>query len=141
MTFSLISFSAILLYYGTKPMWSWLYLPVLFLILLALCFSMILVLASLNVYIRDIGILSRSFASVWFWLTSVIFVFPEDSKAAILYYINPVAGIVGNVRNVMLFDLPMNWSYLICSFTWTIVLFVIGGYMFKRLEGRFIDAM
>ena len=139
--FSLVSFVGVLLFYGVKPTLSWLLLPLFVIFTLALSYNLTLFLGTLNVYQRDVGILSRSLKSVWFWFTPIIFYFEKGTVAEYLYYINPMAGIIGNVRNIMVFQEPLNYMYLICPTVWLIGLWVVGRSVFSKLERGFLDVI
>lgn len=139
--FSLIPLLGILLFYRITPNANWLFLPVLVVITLLLAYFVTIFLGSMNVYVRDVGILSRSIKTVWFWFTPIIFEFPEGTAAEYLYYINPMAGIIKNVRNIMLFDQPIVFEYLYCSLVWLVGLSFFGMRMFRRLERRFLDVL
>src|SRR5690606_5991700 len=96
--FSGIAFLAILALYQHPPNWHWVYLPPLLVLVFFFSIGVMFATASVHVYIRDVGILMRTLSNVWFWFTPIIFDFPFSGMTKILYYINPMVGIVKGFR-------------------------------------------
>ena len=139
--FALIPLIGLLIFYQITPTWDWFFLPVLILLTILLAYYMTVMLGTMNVFVRDVGILARSIKNVWFWFTPVIFMFPEGTAAEYLYYINPMAGIVANIRNIMIFNEPIVYEYLACSVVWICGLALFGMRAFHRLERSFLDVI
>jgi lipopolysaccharide transport system permease protein len=139
--FSSSSFICILIYYGYSPRVEWFYIPLLLIVLLLISYNMIILLASINVYVRDVGILARSLSNIWFWATPIIFIFPDEGLPGMLNYVNPIAGIIANLRNILIFNQPMNWGYMVAPLTSVVILFILGHFVFKKLRGEFIDVI
>ena len=117
----------------------WLYLPVILVIQLMLITGLGLACAALNVFYRDV----RSFLvlglQLWFYASPIIYpvtMVPEQLRA--LYFLNPMAGVIEGYRAVILYSkLPGN--YLLLSAVVSFVIFIVGYWLFKRVEFQFAD--
>lgn len=137
-----ISFAVLLLlmlWYGISPSWQLALLPVLGLWVGMLSLGLGLWFSALNVRYRDfrhivpfilqLGI----YASPVAYSTSII---PE--KWALLYYLNPIAGIIDAFRWSITGVTPSVYG-IVCALVITIILLVSGLIYFRSEEARFAD--
>ena len=122
--------------------------------LLLLLAGLSLLLSAANVYLRDVQHLVELLLMAWFWGSPVVYQFSlvDDKLGDLswLYLLNPVTPIV------MVFQEALYGTYLGAlephSITWhlqtlgavgvgSLVLFVIGFSVFRRLEGNFVEAL
>lgn len=141
MILALIPVVPIFLYYGYFPNIKYLILIPLFGLVAIFGLGIMLLFASLNVYFRDIGILVRTLSTIWFWFTPIIFHFPEEGVIKLLYYINPMAGVVITFRKIILLNEFPEWSYLISILSCSILFFIVGYLSYKRLQRGFADVV
>ncbi len=118
---------------------SWLYLPLILLVQVALTVGLGLAGASLNVFFRDIKHLFTLILQLWFYATPIIY--PSTLVPARLrsfYYLNPMAGVMEAYRSVLLQAQPPG-PYLLLSGLVALGVLVIGYWFFKRMEFQFAD--
>jgi lipopolysaccharide transport system permease protein len=139
--FANIAFVAVLVWYQVAPNWNWLYLPALLILQLIFILGLTFLTGSLNVYLRDVGVLSKTLASIWFWFSGVIFYFPPEGQTKILYYVNPLTGIISGFRDVILFDRPPVLEHLYSIMIANVIFLTLGYYVFRKLERNFIDVI
>jgi ABC-type polysaccharide/polyol phosphate export permease len=127
---------------GRHPDWTWLIgVPLLAAIQLALLMGTLLLLASLDVYFRDLEHLIEVFLSLLFYVTPILYpidIIPE--KWQTLLRLNPMTSLIGAWRDVFLnnslpgYDL---WPALLFS----AIALALGMLVFRRLETGFVDAL
>ena len=129
----------LMLYYGVRPGWQLLLLPVLVLELTVLALALSALLAALNVKYRDTGTALPVMLQVWMFASPIVYprsLVPARWEWA--YQINPLTGMIEGFRSAFL-GLPINRQALVLSWTITIVLLVISLFVFRRLEDEFAD--
>ena len=116
-----------------------LYLPLIFLIQLALMLGLGIGAAALNVFYRDVDPLLRLVIQIWFYASPILYpisLVPE--KWQWLYFLNPMAGIIAAYRDVMIYN-SVPGDYLLPAAIVSLVILVIGYWFFKRVEYQFAD--
>ena len=126
------------LFYGVYPNWYWLWLPVLWGMELVCIMGLGLATAALHVVVRDIRYVVESINTVMFWLVPIFYTFamvPDRFKE--LYQFNPVSALVLASRLVILEHRhppeTLVWKLALVS----LVSFVCGMALFRRLQPRF----
>jgi lipopolysaccharide transport system permease protein len=118
---------------------SWLFLPVIILVQLALGLGIGMIGAALNVFYRDVRHLFALILQLWFYATPIIYplsLVPENIRS--LYFLNPMAGIIEAYRAVIIHGTLPDTSFYISALL--ALIFLTGGYaFFKRLEYMFAD--
>lgn len=132
----------LLLVDGRHPGLEWLLgIPLLIVVQLLMLAGAVLVVASFNVFLRDLEHLVEVFLNLWFYLTPILYPLsrvPESVKPLLL--VNPMTSLVEAWRDLFLKnELPSAeiWPALV----FTAVILVAGALVFKTLEGRFEDAL
>ncbi len=90
--------------------WTVIFLPLMYLPLIFLCLGLSWFLASLGVFIRDIGPLLAVAVQILFFLTPIFYpisAIPEPFRFII--YLNPLTFIVNHFRRVILWGQPPDW--------------------------------
>ena len=98
-----------------------------------------LLLSTIGVFFRDMEYLWNVVLMIIMY-TCAIFYKPEkllESDYGFILKANPLYCIISNFRSAIFGEL-MNYKYLLYSFTFSIVLIIIGLFMFKKTEDRFI---
>lgn len=119
----------------------WLLLPllllqVLFAIGVGLCTSMA------NLFYRDIRQLVVVGMPLWMFLSPVIYpvnLVPDHLQG--LYHLNPMVGLIGAYRSVILHGVLPSGTDLLPAVVLTLVLLVGGFWLFKKLEPRFAEVV
>jgi len=114
-------------------------LPVLVLLTVMVALGTGYLLSSLTVSYRDFRFVIPFLLQAWMYSSPVPYsmsMIPE--KYRLIYSINPMAGIIGAFRSVLLGD-PLNWASLGISTGVGAIIFIFGIYNFRRTERRFAD--
>ncbi len=103
-------------------------------------FALSLLLASLNLFYRDIQYLLNLIITLWFYVTPVLYAtefFPE--KYRWIFKINPMSVYINAYRQVVLAGNIPNWTSLSVGIIISLVIFVVSYRFFKKMEGVFAD--
>lgn len=136
-----LAFAGLLLAYGYFPNEHYVWLPVLLLLQLIFGVGISFLLSTYHVFLRDVGILTKAISSVWFWFTPIIFQFPFEGKTKIIYYVNPMAGIIAGYHNIFAFGRAPNPEMLISVMIAGPIVLTVGYLSFRRLERYFADVI
>ncbi len=101
-----------------------------------------LILAAFNLFYRDIQYLLSLVLLMWMYLTPVIYpveIFPEHYRW--IFKINPMAVFINAYRQVLLGGANPNFTSLGIGLVFSLVMLVVGQWVFKRLEGQFADVV
>lgn len=133
----------LLLVSGYEPSWTWLIgIPYLLLVQTVLIMGIVLFIASLNVYFRDLEHLTDVFVGlIWFYLTPVIYplsIVPDRYHDWVL--LNPMASLIEGWRHLFLTNtLPglEMWPALVFAAG----IGALGTVSFRQMQGGFADAL
>lgn len=117
-----------------------LWIPVILLIQLIFTMGLSLILAALNLFYRDIQYLLILILMMWMYLTPIMY--PVEMLPAqyrFIFTFNPMAVIINAYRQVMLSGAGPNLNSLGLAFIMSIIVFLFGFLLFKKLEGDFAD--
>lgn len=128
--------------YGVSPSLTWLAIFPLTLLLLVVVLGISLFFASMTVYYRDFRFVLPFTIQAWMYASPLVYsssIVPAKWQA--LYHLNPVAGIIDGFRWALLpgREFPGNW--LLMALPGTIVIFLVGLYVFQRVERSFADVI
>ncbi len=105
------------------------------LLVVALAFSLILS----NIYIiaSDITQIWMVVTSIGFWLSPILFKLEVFRQALPgLDYINPLAGLIINARNVLLYQSDPDWGLFFFDWCYAIILLLIGLLLLNKLGSK-----
>lgn len=125
--------------YGYVPCWQIIFVPFFLLLCILLALGAAYFSASLNVKYRDFRYVVPFLLQAGMYLSPVGFsteLIPE--KWRLLYSLNPMAGIIDGIR-WCLFGNPLSWYSLGSAIFFAVAMFVVGIYMFRRMETEFAD--
>jgi lipopolysaccharide transport system permease protein len=114
-------------------------LPLILLLQIALITGLGLITAALNIFYRDVQPMLALGIQLWFYASPIIYpvtMVPEKYRA--LYYLNPMAGILESYRDILLRQ-SMPGYYLITAALFSLIIFLVGYWFFKRVEFLFAD--
>jgi lipopolysaccharide transport system permease protein len=130
----------LMFYYGYVPRISGLFiLPLLLVITFMISVGFGLLLASVNVKYRDVRYALPFFIQILLFLTPVIYPASIAGKYSFLLAINPMMGVIQSARAAILGTAPLNWLLINISFADTLIIMIIGIYIFKKTERYFAD--
>lgn len=129
----------LMFYYGIKPTWIILVLPILILQLAILAFGLSAALAALHMKYRDIGSLLPVILQIWMFCSPIVY--PASligGRGRRIYLLNPLVGIVESFRAV-LFGLPLDISAIRISILMTLALTAASLWIFCVLSKDMAD--
>lgn len=138
--FGLLILLGLMIVYSEAPSWTVVWVPAIFAIQLLFTVGLALPLAALNLYFHDVRYLVGVVLLAWFYMTPVLYpvdIVPERFK--IIFDLNPLALIVNAYRRVLLMETSPGWDRLLLGFAVAFLSFVVGYYLFKRMEAGFAD--
>ena len=135
---------AMFFYYGYRPEIYWIQIPYYFFATSMLLVGLSWITSSIVVFFKDMGQFIAVVIQFGFWLTPVIWnirTIPE--RYHWLINLNPMAYIVDGYRNSMIYHKWFweNIDLTLYFWTFTMVVFIIGGLTFKKLKPHFADVL
>lgn len=131
---------AMMIFYDSPLTFSLVYLIPIFIIQIVFVYALSLLLATLNLFYRDIRYLYALVVQLWFYVTPIIYAtefFPE--KWRWIFKINPMSVIINAYREVIINGSAPNMSSMLIASGISLILLGISYTIFKKLEGSFAD--
>jgi lipopolysaccharide transport system permease protein len=126
---------------GQRPSPVWLLgIPLLTLVQLGLMMGIVLLLASLDVFFRDLEHLTEVFLNLGFYVTPILYPLEWTKGLRPLFLLNPMSPIIEAWRNLFIHNTlpgPELWA----SIAFVAAAAALGASAFRRLEGSFADAL
>jgi len=118
----------------------WLFPLVFNIILLVLGISVLL--ATINIYLRDIEHLWDIMVLAGFWATPIIYSHEITMvKLPFLQYINPVAGIIINLRETVLYGNAPYYHLIVHDLIYAAVLFIIARFLYEKFSHKAVEKL
>lgn len=117
--------------------WQALYIIPVFLnlVILALAFSIIL--SNIYVLAKDITQIWIVVTGLGFWISPIVFKLDQFRSALPgIDYLNPIAGIIINARNVMLYQRVPEWNLFLFDFGYSLILLLIGIFLLNKVGSK-----
>jgi lipopolysaccharide transport system permease protein len=131
-----------LFFYGIKPTWAVLFVPLFLLMAVVTAMAVGLWLSALNVIYRDVKYVTGFLLNFWLYATPVAYSSSMiPAKWRTLYGLNPMAGVVEGFRWALLGQRFEVGSMLYVSVAAVVVLFVAGLVYFQRMELTLADVV
>lgn len=131
-----------LLIFHESPSWTWLYgVPILLAIQFTMSHGMTLILASFNLFFRDLERLVSILLQIIFFLTPIIY--PEDSLPHAyrqLLFLNPFAPVIVSWRELIL-NGTFHKFYILLGLIYAILFGVLGRFIYKKLSWKFAEVI
>jgi lipopolysaccharide transport system permease protein len=138
---SLIMLGALMLYYHWPLTWTILELPIFVLGAILSAAGLGLALSAINVSFRDVKYAVPFLLQMGIFATPVIYPIRYiPVKWQVLIGLNPMAGVVVGFRHALLGS-PASWSLMGLSLAVSVLLFVSGLFIFRRMESVFADVI
>ncbi|MBS1736090.1 MAG: ABC transporter permease [Bacteroidetes bacterium] len=104
-------------------------------VLLALAFSTIL--SSIYVLAKDITQIWMVITGIGFWVSPIVFNL-EKFRTALpgADHVNPIAGIIINARNVLLYQKSPEWNLFVFDFIYAAILILIGAFLLNKVGSK-----
>jgi lipopolysaccharide transport system permease protein len=131
-----------LLLYHKTPYMSWIYsIPLLMVAQLFIIYGICLIIASTNLFFRDLERLTTIFTMLLFYFTPVFF---DETMIPLQYrnflYLNPLSLVVVNWRMLFLSG-KINVLYLLGSYGYAVFIFSIGYLVYRKLSWKFAEVL
>lgn len=117
-----------------------LWVPLIFFIQFIFTAGLSLIIAALNLFYRDIQYLLGLILMLWFYLTPVMYsveIFPPRYR--FIFAFNPMSVLINAYRQTILGGGMPNLVSLSIGLGLSIIIFILGYLLFKKLEGQFAD--
>lgn len=127
---------------GFSPGVNIIWIPALIVITILFASSLGLILGVLNVFIRDIGQLVPIILQFWFWFTPIVYmrkIIPPHLMKFLA--INPMVPIVESFQNVILLNKPPMFFQLGIVTGTSVLMFIIGGFLYKKASNEMVDML
>lgn len=136
----LLILMGLMVYFGHWPTWTVIWVPALFMIHVVFTIGVSLPLAALNLYFHDVRFLVGVALLLLFYMAPVIYpmdIVPE--RYQIVFELNPNAVIINGYRRVVLLDSSLGITRLLMGIGVALGSFLVGYYLFKKMEPGFAD--
>ncbi len=115
--------------------------PLLILNLVVVGFAIQVLLSTIQVYLRDIVHLWDMIKLMILWLGGVFY--PIDpspgSDTAILAYLTPIAGVIYNARQVLMYGKPVDWGLMAFDWAYALILLTIALLVFSKFVRKALE--
>jgi len=140
--FGFLIFILMMIYYQVPLTFNILYIFVILLAMFFLTMGISLALSAFNVFVRDINHVVPIVVQIWMYASPIIYPLSAIPPRYLNFYVmNPVVGLLEAFRNIFAIGIAPNLTYLGYSFFGSIIIFVIGYKIFKKLETKFADVI
>jgi lipopolysaccharide transport system permease protein len=132
--------AGLMIYYEEPPALTSLWIPVLLAIHTIFILGLAYPLAALNLFFHDVRFLVGVVLTLWFYLTPVIYpvdIVPEEYQ--FLYDLNPNSLFINAYRRVLLHGESPGIEKVVLGLAIALGTFLIGYYLFKKMEPTFAD--
>lgn len=112
--------------------------PVSLQLLLAIAFGLLL--ATGNVFLRDVAQLAGAMFTIWFFCTPILYpveMVPQALQSLLLW--NPMTTLLSLYRSLILVPHRMAWDQVLYPLVISLVLLTVGQWVFQRSKGYFAD--
>lgn len=118
------------------------WLPILVSNLIIVALGVGLILACLSLYIKDLEHVWTMVLQAGFWTAPILFRGEAImEKAPFLLYINPVSGLIINVRHAIFYGTEMDWFMFVYNFAYGFFLLAIGLWLFRICSPQIIERL
>ena len=138
---SFLMFSMIIFYKISFTVYMLWIFPLTFLLIM-ITFSLSMLLSSVNVYFRDVKLVSSFILRFWFFATPVFYSIDKvDIKIKLILFINPLTFIIENLRRVILEARNVIFWQFAIEFSVITLLFIFCYKFFIKMERSFADVI
>ncbi len=98
--------------------------------------------SAIAVFIRDLESIIPILVNVLFFLSPIIYpVTTIPPQMQRFLFLNPLTGIIENIRNVTVWGISPDWSLWIYGMLLSLGVFVLGLFLFRRVQNQFADIL
>ena len=130
------------LLYGVAPSWTWLAVVPLTALVFVVAIGSSLFFSALNVYYRDFSYALPFVIQVWMYGSPLVYSTSlVPPRWQFLYHLNPMAGIIDGFRWALLGNREFPATGLSLAVLGAAAMFLVGVYVFQRVERSFADVI
>lgn len=118
-----------------------LYFPLIILNLAILIYGINLILSIVFIYLRDFNHFWDIFLIAAFWINPIVYAPSVLYENPIVLYINPIAGMIINTQNVILYGNPIDLSLFLWNFLYAFGVVGLGFIVFKIYSKKVIEIL
>lgn len=140
--FNLMAYFVISLIIGTPLHATAVFFPILVINIFLLALAVSILLSTLNIYIKDIVHLWSMVIMAGFWATPIFL--PKEVFAGnleMVLYINPLAGIIINARETILYGNYPDMTFLVWCFSYALLLLGVAIVLFKKFSHKAVEKL
>lgn len=118
------------------------YFPIIVLAEYLLAISITMIVSALTVYLRDLEHIITIITMAWQFLSPVMYsidMVPEKMRE--IFYLNPMTPIIVAYRDILYYKKAPELATLLHGFIFSVVLLVVGWFVFGRLKKHFAEEM
>jgi len=120
--------------------WSILYFPLVLANLIIIIMATQLIFATISIYLKDIDNIWFVLNNLLFWGSGIFFDLSTlTGKKALIKYFNPLAGILMNARDTLIYGKPVDSQLLLINSITALVLLLIGLWIFKKYSAKALE--
>ncbi|HET7703586.1 MAG TPA: ABC transporter permease [Candidatus Limnocylindrales bacterium] len=141
-------FAMLILFYADRISPALVFIPVVAVVQFTFTMALGLILASLNVFFRDVGNLARHVLRLWFYLSPALYgaetiatLDATQPAAATAMRLNPFFTILESYRDAIYYERAPDFVLLGLVFAFSLALLIVGTIFFKRLEPSFAKVL
>lgn len=135
--FNLVIFIIVLLLSGIPLSLYALLFPLVFMIMFMFSMGLSIALSSISIVATDIKQIWPIIIMGLFWLSPILFTYENvQAKLPFMDYINPMAGIILNSREILMYAKEPNWILMAVNFGHAILALLIGLFFLKRIGSK-----
>ena len=122
--------------------WSILYFPLVLMNLIVLILATQLIFATISIYLKDIDNIWFVLNNLLFWGSGIFFDLSTlTGNAALIKYFNPLAGILMNARDILIYGRPLDMYLLAINLLTAFGFLVIGLWIFKKYSAKALEKL
>lgn len=123
-----------------------LYFPLIILVQVIFTLGIVLIISSVNVYVRDVEYIVSFLLLLLMYLTPILWVLKDvvanqGEKFETLAYLNPLTGIIESYHNIFFFKTSPNFTVLGLVTLYSVIQLFVGVKVFRKLERGFAEEM
>jgi ABC-type polysaccharide/polyol phosphate export permease len=141
-------FALLLLFFSSRMTWHVVFIPLIALVQFVFTLAFCTLVASVNVFFRDIGNVIRHFMRLWFYLSPGLYALSQledqmknNALIGVAVQLNPWTWIFESYRNVIYNGTYPYWYHLLAVLALSVVFFALSTLLFKRLEPAFAKVL
>lgn len=141
LSFVVIFFVLIISGFGIEVRCLWM-LPIVLVVEYILVLGIAMLTSALTVYFRDLEYILGIFAMLWMYLTPVLYEIEQiQEKLRFLIYLNPMTGVILCYRDILYYKRLPEFSNMGIACGIGITFFILGFYVFNKLQKRFVEEL